>query len=84
MCLDVPYFSVLLCLTPDDFTRQVENAATQWVKGQKIKKCLISNTICTVTCTSKVKEYRKVNIAFFGHVSHSHGETMRDNCMLKV
>jgi hypothetical protein len=28
---DAPYFSVLLCLTPDDFTRQVESAATQWV-----------------------------------------------------
>jgi hypothetical protein len=25
------YFSILLCLTPDDFTRQVESAATQWV-----------------------------------------------------
>jgi hypothetical protein len=29
---DVPYFSILLCLTPDDFTRQVESAATQWIK----------------------------------------------------
>jgi hypothetical protein len=28
---DAPYFSILLCLTPDDFTRQVESAATQWV-----------------------------------------------------
>jgi hypothetical protein len=28
---DVPYFSILLCLTPDDFTCQVESAATQWV-----------------------------------------------------
>ena len=27
---DVPYFSILLCLTPDDFTCQVESAATQW------------------------------------------------------
>jgi hypothetical protein len=24
--------SILLCLTPDDFTRQVEGAASQWVK----------------------------------------------------
>jgi hypothetical protein len=23
---------VFYCLTPDDFTRQVESAATQWVK----------------------------------------------------
>ena len=26
---DAPYVSILLCLTPDDFTRQVENAATE-------------------------------------------------------
>jgi hypothetical protein len=30
---DAAYFSILLCLTPDDFTRQVESAATQWVNG---------------------------------------------------
>jgi hypothetical protein len=30
---DAPYFSILLCLTPDDFTRQVESAATQWVNA---------------------------------------------------
>ena len=30
---DAPYFSILLCLTPDDFTRQVESAATQWVNS---------------------------------------------------
>ena len=29
---DALYFSILLCLTPDDFTRQVESAAAQWVK----------------------------------------------------
>jgi hypothetical protein len=29
---DAPYFSILLCLTPDNFTRQVESADTQWVK----------------------------------------------------
>jgi hypothetical protein len=28
---DVPYFIILLCLTPDDFTCQGESAATQWV-----------------------------------------------------
>ena len=28
---DAHYFSTLLCRTPDDFTRQVESAATQWV-----------------------------------------------------
>jgi hypothetical protein len=29
---DAPYFSILLCLTPDNFTHQVESAATQWVE----------------------------------------------------
>jgi hypothetical protein len=31
MCPDVPYFIILLCLTPDDFTHQGESAASQWV-----------------------------------------------------
>jgi hypothetical protein len=31
MHLDAPYFSILLCLMPDDFAYQVESAATQWV-----------------------------------------------------
>jgi hypothetical protein len=30
---NAPYFSILLCLTPDDFTSQVESAVTQWVNG---------------------------------------------------
>ena len=29
---DVPHFIILFCLMPDDFTRQRECAATQWVK----------------------------------------------------
>ena len=29
---DVPHFIILLCLMPDDFTRQGESAATQCVK----------------------------------------------------
>ena len=28
---DAQYFSILLCLTSDDFTPLVESAATQWV-----------------------------------------------------
>jgi hypothetical protein len=28
---NTPYFSILLCLTPHDFTRQMESAANQWV-----------------------------------------------------
>jgi hypothetical protein len=38
MCPDAPYFIILFCLPPDDFTRQEESAATQWVKK------LINNT----------------------------------------
>jgi hypothetical protein len=36
---DAPYFSILLYPTPDDFTRQVESAATQWgnTRVQKIE-----------------------------------------------
>jgi hypothetical protein len=30
--------SIFLCLTPNDFTRQVESAATQWVKWPGILK----------------------------------------------
>ena len=29
---NVPYFIILLCLMPDNFTRQRESVATQWVK----------------------------------------------------
>jgi hypothetical protein len=36
MCRDVPYFIVLICLTPDYFTCQEESAASQWVKFHKI------------------------------------------------
>ncbi len=28
---NAPYFIILLCLMPDDFTHQGESAATQWV-----------------------------------------------------
>ena len=31
---DMPYFIILLCLTPVDFTRQGESAAIQWVNPQ--------------------------------------------------
>ena len=37
---DAPYFSILLCLMPDDFTHQVESAATQWAK-QHLMFCLL-------------------------------------------
>ena len=32
---DAPYVIILLCLTPDDFTRQVKSPATQWVKSPR-------------------------------------------------
>ena len=31
MCLNMPYFIILLRLMPDDFTHQEEGAATHWV-----------------------------------------------------
>jgi BarA-like signal transduction histidine kinase len=40
MLPDAPYFIILLCLTPDHFTRQVESAATQWVNWLRIK-CML-------------------------------------------
>ncbi len=36
---DAPYFIILLCLMPDDFTHQGESAATQWV-NQTICQCI--------------------------------------------
>jgi hypothetical protein len=30
---NVPYFIILLCLMPDNFTRQGESAVTQWDNG---------------------------------------------------
>ena len=39
MCADAPsYFIILLCLMPDDFSRQKESAATQWVKPDFLYK----------------------------------------------
>jgi hypothetical protein len=40
------YFSILLCLMPDDFTHQVENAATQWVNP--INNLPLTSKICLV------------------------------------
>jgi hypothetical protein len=40
---DTPYFSILLCLTPDDFTCQVESAATHLHYAQFFKIYLISS-----------------------------------------
>ena len=31
---DAQYFIISLCLMPDNFTRQGENAATQWINIQ--------------------------------------------------
>jgi hypothetical protein len=52
---DAAYFSILLCLTPDDFTRQVESAATQWVNGhsgQSWKWSLSTYSLCSFTVHS--------------------------------
>jgi hypothetical protein len=38
---NAPHFIILLCLTPEDFTRQGERAATQLVKDRLLKLCTI-------------------------------------------
>ena len=35
-----PDFIMLLCLTPDDFTRQGESAATKWVNSTSVAQSL--------------------------------------------
>ena len=40
MHTDTPYFIILLCLTPDDFTHQGKSAATQWF-NQTICQCIL-------------------------------------------
>jgi predicted small lipoprotein YifL len=34
---NAPYFIILLCPPPDDFNRQVESAATQWVNNDSFR-----------------------------------------------
>ena len=51
---DAPYFIILLCLTPDDFSRQGESVATQWVNDppEILEVCRIPqqrNAICLQT-----------------------------------
>ena len=46
MHLDAPYISILLCLMPDDFTYQVESAATQWVNLIYLCTTEISKLAC--------------------------------------
>jgi hypothetical protein len=43
--LDATYFIILLCLTPNNFTRQGESAATQRVKSHKSLHYLVSKKI---------------------------------------
>ena len=40
MHFDAPYFIILVCLIPDDFTLQGKSAATQWV-NQTIYQCIL-------------------------------------------
>ena len=52
MHLDAPYFSILLCLMPDDFAYQVESGATQWVNLIYLCTTEISTTTTTTTTTT--------------------------------
>ena len=45
MCPDVPYFIIWLCLMPDNFTWQEENAASQWVNPIDILYTLDSTSL---------------------------------------
>jgi hypothetical protein len=46
---NAPYFSILLCLTPDNFTHQVESAATQW--DNQVICSIISSQPIKLHCT---------------------------------
>jgi hypothetical protein len=48
---DAPSFIILLCLPPDNFTRQGESAATQWVKLNKIFKRLLEDFTAVHACS---------------------------------
>jgi hypothetical protein len=53
---NAPYFIILLCLMPDDFTRQRENAVTQW---------LICNSIVSISETQMMVEQSNILICIF-------------------
>jgi hypothetical protein len=38
MCPDAPFFIILLCLVPGNFTCQGMSAATQWIKNKMHKQ----------------------------------------------
>jgi hypothetical protein len=53
---DTRYFIILLCLMPDDFTRQGKNAVTQW---------LICNSIVAISETQMMVEQSNILICIF-------------------
>jgi hypothetical protein len=56
---DAPYFSILLCLTPDDFTRQVESVVTQWVKLTIVIYCSHQNKKYLIQTNLKNTNFEK-------------------------
>jgi hypothetical protein len=48
---NAPYFIILLCLTADNFTRQGESAATQWLNYQNRVKAW------DTCCNNVTREY---------------------------
>jgi hypothetical protein len=56
---DAPYFSILLCLTPSDFIRQLESAATQrqWVNGHSGQLWKWSLSTYSLTCSFTVHSF---------------------------
>jgi hypothetical protein len=53
---DAPYFIILLCLMPDDFTRQGKNTVTQWLNF---------NSIVAISQTQMVVEQSNILICIF-------------------
>ena len=53
---DAPYFIILLCLIPNDFTRKRESAPSQWNKPTFTVSLCQKNPECAVTCRHQLRE----------------------------
>ena len=53
---DAPYFIILLCLIPNDFTRKRESAPTQWNKPTFTVSLCQKKTEYAVTCRHQLRQ----------------------------
>ena len=53
---DAPYFIIVLCLIPNDFTRKRESAPTQWNKMRFTVSLCQKKTECAVTCRHQLRQ----------------------------